>query len=184
MKTKILKGSIIGGIVAFSWSVISWMALPWHEMAFNQFSDEQAVSQVIKEQTPRAGMYVLPWVDHTNEEEAKAGQERMKEGPFGLLVLHPDGMEPEMGLNMLLGFLVNLLAGGIFTYLYLLAKPTGSLYRKALFFTWISVVSGVLCCLPNMVWWGYPLLFTAVSMMDLVIPWSIAGVLIAKWIKH
>ena len=62
--------SLVAGLVLFVWGFISWAVLPWHMMVANKFTNEAAVSQVLKDNSPQQGVYYLPFSekDHGPEQ--------------------------------------------------------------------------------------------------------------------
>ncbi len=35
----LIKGALVGGVIAFAWGWVSWMVLPWHMQTFHKFKD-------------------------------------------------------------------------------------------------------------------------------------------------
>ena len=86
---------VLSAVVLFAWGFLSWTILPWHNAVANKFADESAVSSVLKENAPAAGMYYLPFA-----------QEDLKPGAlFALANVLPDGVDGTMGGMMGLGLL-------------------------------------------------------------------------------
>ncbi|MCE2438746.1 MAG: hypothetical protein J4F39_04885 [Candidatus Latescibacteria bacterium] len=86
---------VLSAMVLFAWGFLSWAVLPWHNAVANQFADESAVSEVLKENAPAAGMYYLPFA-----------QEDLKPGAvFAMANVLPDGFDTGMGGMMGLGLL-------------------------------------------------------------------------------
>ena len=44
----LIKGGLIGGIIAFIWMNISWMVLPWHAMTIDTVEDDTQIAHSIK----------------------------------------------------------------------------------------------------------------------------------------
>ena len=56
---KLLAGTVLGGLTVFVWGTISWMALPWHHHTLKTFTNEAAVAQVVSQNAPSSGTYLL-----------------------------------------------------------------------------------------------------------------------------
>ena len=84
---------VLSAVVLFAWGFLSWAILPWHNAVANKFADESAVSAVLKENAPAAGMYYLPFAQEDLKPEAL----------FALANVLPDGVDGTMGGMMGLG---------------------------------------------------------------------------------
>ena len=60
MQKTLLKSAVIGGLIVFIWGLFSWMVFPWHQSCLNKFSNESEVADVLRDNAPKPGMYVLP----------------------------------------------------------------------------------------------------------------------------
>ncbi|MCB0403342.1 MAG: hypothetical protein KDD51_01055 [Bdellovibrionales bacterium] len=184
---KLTLGGIAGGVIYFLWSFFSWVLLPWHLATTEKFSDEDLVANALRANAPKKGIYILPNVhkqdpgtekdyDRIAEEAAK---DRMRTGPFAFAAVTPNGMEPDMGRTMLLSFAAQIL--GAILLSYLLLQTTGLSYSKKVFFVAASAVTAnVLCQFPYWIWWGFGTSYTLVSLLDVTIGWTLAGLAIAK----
>ncbi|MEZ4752532.1 MAG: hypothetical protein R3B54_18435 [Bdellovibrionota bacterium] len=115
--------------------------------------------------------------DRVAEEAAK---NRMRTGP--LLLSRPslpEGVEPEMGRTMLLSFVIQILAAILISFLLL--QTSGLAYGKRVLFVAITALAAnVICQFPYWVWWGFGTSFTLVTLLDITIGWTLAGLAMAK----
>lgn len=108
--------SVAAGVVLFVWGFISWAVLPWHHMVANKFTDEAAVSQVLKANSPRQGVYYLPF------SEKDHGPNQV--GAFANVL--PQGTDMNMGKQMATGLVTQII--GAFLVLMLLSRTAGLNY--------------------------------------------------------
>jgi len=183
--------AVLGGVVAFVWGMISWMALPFHNQTLGGFQSEPVVAAALKAAAPKSGVYVLPWCEAhdkgLSKEEKKVAFERtqkeMREGPFAFLVVHPNGVNPSMGGSMVLGFLKEVMAALIIVFLLGGCAKNFSYWQKVFFITMLPVIGAILTAGPNLIWWHFPVGFVALNLLDLVIAWFLAGLVMAKIAK-
>jgi hypothetical protein len=177
---------VLGGLVAFVWSAFSWMLLPWHNSSMRSFADEAAVAQVLLEQAPSGGMFMLPGLpagyDRMSDAEKQAlGEAMMKkksEGPYFHGVVWR-GVREDMGRQMGVGLLFNVLAALLVT---MLVMKTGGMSwaGRVMFIVTAALAVCLIAVVPNWIWWHHPSGFVMVTMADLLIGWTLAGMVIAK----
>ena len=185
MTSAIIKGGLLGGLIAFVWSAISWMVLPWHTSSMHNFTNEDAVIQVLQENAPEPGVYSIPGVQNTGKtpEEKKACEEgmmkRMETGPFLYTSYRTEGMSA-MWTPYLFQFIAQIVAGMFITWLVL--KLAGHTYMgRVMAVAMIVLIGGLLYELPMSFFWHFPAGHTIVNIVDLLVGWFLAGLVIAKF---
>lgn len=168
MAKSLLKGALLGGLVVFLWSAISWMLLPWHGKTMNGFKDEAKVAEVILANTDKSGVYFMPAKDES----------QMAKGPIVFGAVRREGMTG-MTVPMIISFGIDILGAGLITWL-LLQTSGRSLMGKVGFVVIFALAAGIVCLLPEWNWWGYSLGYTAVAVIDLIVGWFLAGLVIAR----
>lgn len=190
MNKTMLKCAILGGFVVFLWGIVSWMVLPWHQMMMNKFQDEKKVADVIQENTQKSGVYMLPNCVSTDiaaskEEIAKSKiktQELMQKGPIVYAIVQKEGMGGGMAGQFVTGLIVNIIAAFFVTWLLMMTKAMA--YMKQVYFiTGIGFTAGLMVFLPDWVWMGMTFASVIVHLLDLIIAWFLAGLVIAKMAK-
>lgn len=177
---KIVFAALAGGLVVFVWGAISHMALPIGEMGLKNLPDEPAVLSALGASIPEPGLYFYPGLDMktATEEEQAAWAEKVKNGPSGLLLYRPNGGEA-MSPRLLGGELFsNILAAWIAAIVVaMISAPFG---RRVLvvgllgLFAWLSLSAS------HWIWYGFPTAFVGAELIDQVIGWLLAGLVIAK----
>ncbi len=187
---KLLLSAVLGGLAVFGWGSVSWMALPWHERALHGFADETQVAQVVMAKAPASGVYVLPYVPMSEnnthpditERAMRDAQERRRQGPFIYAAVTREGVATDMARQFGLAIGVNVVVAWLIAML--LAQTQGLDYvRRAVFVATAGVIIGMAGYVPNLIWWHFPLAYTIVDVIDAVIGWSLAGLIIAGLVK-
>jgi hypothetical protein len=178
---------ILGGIIVFIWGMVSWMVLPWHMMTMNKFYNEEQVAHVIKQNASESGMYMLPCThcgdSSASERQIRRGKEMMRNGPMVFSAVKLEGMDPTSVRPFIRGLIIDIIAAFFITWLLLQTK--GLKYGKQVWFvTVIGLIAGILGLLPGWNWMGFSSSYTLLCILDLVIGWFLAGLLIAKLASH
>ncbi|MEX0962257.1 MAG: hypothetical protein WDZ28_05330 [Simkaniaceae bacterium] len=189
MFSGIIKGAIIGAIIAFIWGFVSWMVLPWHEMSLKGFKNDGFVSWVIKENSPKHGIYVSPYIDFSKkmskDEKSKAWDKitkKKEEGPVVFAAVLPNGIKGGMTSNLLINLLTQFVSAGLISYL-LLKSNCSSYLGKVFFIGIIALIAAILVNIPYWNWWYFPTKYTIVNMADLIVTWLLAGLCMAPFVK-
>ena len=182
-----LKCALIGGLIVFIWGLFSWMVFPWHQTCLKKFANESDVANVIMDNAPDAGMYVLPntFAYHEgdmSQKEMTRGMEMMERGPFMFASVRPAGM----GKMSMGPFVVSLIIQiiGAFIVTWMLMQTKNLPFKKQVgFVTVFGLGVGILGQLPDWNWWGFSYAYILTNIIDLVIGWFLAGFGIAKVLK-
>lgn len=162
--------SLLAGAVLFAWGFISWAILPWHNMVANKFTNEAAVTQALKENSPQQGVYFLPF------SEKDHGPNQL--GAFVNVL--PQGTDMNIGKQMLTGFITQII--GAFLVLMLLNQSRALTYgQKVGFVALVGLIIGFVSHAPYWNWFGFPVPYILVTILDTLIGWTLAGLAIAKF---
>lgn len=161
---------MLGGLVLFLWGFVSWAVLPWHENVAHKFSDEAAVAQVLKANALEPGVYYLPFA----EEDHKPGE------TAAFVNVLPQGFDMNMGKLMGIGLLTQVIAA--FLVVVLLRRTRGLSYLgKAMFIALVGLIIGFVSHAPYWNWFGFSTPYVIVIILDTVIGWTLAGLVIARF---
>ena len=163
---------VLTAVVLFAWGFVSWTILPWHNAVANKFEDESAVSSVLKENAPTAGIYYLPFA-----------QEDLKPGAvFAMANVLPGGANTNMGEMMGLGLLGQAVSALL---VLLLLSNTSKLdyWGRVRFVALAGVAIGFVSHFPYWNWFGFSTSYTLVIILDSLIAWLLAGLVIAKFVE-
>ena len=171
MKKTILL-SLLAAIILFFWGFVSWAILPWHNDVANKFTDEAAVSAVLKANSPQAGVYFLPF----SQQDYGPG----KVAAFANV--HPNGMEMNMGKQMGISMVTQFLSALLVLTLLSGRQHLGYLPRIGLFALaglTISFVSHA----PYWNWFGFSTPYVLVIIADTIIGWTLVALILGKWMQ-
>lgn len=182
---KLLKGGILGGIVLFIWGALSWAVLDWHTTTLEKFPDENAASTFIKSM-PTSGMYILPLSfklpdssSQLDKEKAmEENRQRKTKGPVVFAAISKQGASTDMIKEMGIALITQIIAALLITGLVLLKPHTqfsGRLFQIMLF----ALAAGIVTHIPYMIWFQFTPYYTLISILDLLIGWLFAGLVIS-----
>jgi hypothetical protein len=171
---KIIKGAILGGLVMFAWFSISWMALPWHMKSIHAFQDEAAAAAAIGANAPSSGVYVIPHTDMGKSEQKTAK-------PFAFVSVLADGvdMKADMMPTMLKGLGLYVVLSALLTCL--LTKK-GAAGCPVAFAVKTGLLVGLASGMPLWIWWHFPCDFVLLEILDYIVAFGLAGMVISKFI--
>lgn len=177
MTKNLIKGALIGGLVAFAWGMISWMLLPWHMSTMNKFNNESMVGTMVKMNAPEPGIYVLPYPE-SFDKEAKIDTNM----PFAFMSVVPQGVDchKEMPQKMLISLLTQIITALLITLL--LTRTSGLGYWcQTRFVALVGFTAGFATYIPDWNWWHFSTEYVVIGILDLLIAWFFAGMAIAKF---
>jgi hypothetical protein len=183
MHKGLIKSAFLGGLVVFLWHIVSWMGLPWHMATMQTFNNESAVAKVVMENTLHPGTYVLPSMcpadpeSQVNNMEDEIGMGRARPMVFAAIQnqeMNPKAIPPYIGLlitYIVAAFLVTIVVHNLKPHNYM---------EKVWIITMLGLLFGIVALVPSCIWWGFGVGFTMVAMLDMIIGWFLAGLVIAK----
>jgi hypothetical protein len=186
--TELLLGALLGGAVFFVWSAISWMALPWQRAVYKPFVNEDAVVEVMGANAPEPGLYGLPEepkypLGATKEQREtidRAVWEKLQKITVTAVVTH--GGFPPLPRMLGVAFVTYTVVALLFCWM--LSKSTGLLYgERVLFIAVAGLSAGLICRLPDWNWHQYPLNHTIVQIANLLVGWTLSGLVMAWLVK-
>lgn len=180
MKRSIL-AILAASLLNFIYGWISWGMLPWHQP--EPFENEDAIVAAIKANTSKHGMYSYPdWSEmHTaeSEEDQQAYLKKWSDGPAVYAMIRPGtNSEASMTTGMLSGFLISVLAS---TVLFILIRKSGHTnFRDRVTVAFLTgLFVGIVSALYPWNWLEFPGMETVATFCDGIIPWTLAGVVMA-----
>jgi hypothetical protein len=175
--TRTLLGGVVGGFILLIWGMLAWMVLPIHNDTVKNLPNEQAVVAALQG-TPGVGVYAFPGrpTDSSDKAAMDAYMERYRRGPMGMVVYDPNGMDPMMTSNMIIGTIIYILAALVAAWFYKRSTAiTGTLLQRLSFFGMLGVFLSLATYFANWNWMGFPLGFTTSMAVDTIVGWLLAG---------
>ena len=176
-----IKSTLAAGAILFAWQFISWSLLPFRNAVLQSFRDESAVAASVVANAPRSGVYVLPLSrDMSSEppEQAKAAEKRALQGPLVFASIRIGGMKP-MGFYLVVQFITQLVNAFLLS-IVLTQTKVRSYGGRVLFIFTLALLAGVAGHVPNWNWFNFSTSYTALEISDLLVGWTLAGLVIAK----
>jgi hypothetical protein len=158
---------LAGAATLFTWESISNAALPWHRMTMRSFADSNAAVAAIRAQAPDNGLYF---------------DER---GVVAAVAFLPDmkSRETLMTSMMLKHFAMNVVLAAILV-LAMAKLPRGTPLQYAGVFGLAGFAISLSTFGANWNWWGYPLGWTAVQVIDRGIGFALMGLAMGYAAHH
>jgi hypothetical protein len=117
---KQLVATLVGGLILFVWQFLSWSLLPIHQSEYGYTPNQDKIMEALNQNLTEEGTYMLPGVPPgSSQEEAQAAMQAGSGKPWASISYHKS-MNTAMGMNMIRGFVVDLLAA--FLLIWLLMK--------------------------------------------------------------
>lgn len=189
---KILLAGILGGFVLTLWGMVAWMLLPLHDASMNKIDNEEEVTEVLLNFLPKHGVYVIPGYSEDlsglSEEDREARtilqREKYKRGPIGTIIFKPDGSDPYMIQQIIVGFLISICTALLAAWL--LARSTAiesSFIGRVSFCGLLGIFASLVTHATYWNWMSFPFDYTTAMILDTVVGWILAGVIIATFVK-
>jgi hypothetical protein len=178
---KTLLAAILGGAIIFAWGAVSWMVLGWHAPTLKAFANEDQVTQVLVDNAPMSGIYVLPKPQSPPapaDVSVDAVAAPVQSGPFAFVAFTREGIDPQMTMQMVYAILSSIIAALLVAWLVRAADGLGY-FQRVLFIATVGIVIAIAGRAPNWIWWHFSMDFMVVDLADVVIGWALAALVMA-----
>ena len=179
-----LLAAIAGGIVVFVWSAVSHMALGLGSAGIRTLPNEERMAQAIRGVVTEPGLYFFPGMDPSRKmtpEEERAWTERYRRGPSGLMIVQPGGREPMEPTQFVVELLADILAAGVAAFI--LAGLGGPLLARAGAVGLLGVFEWADLSVSYWNWYKFPTLYTGAALVEQVVGWTLAGLVMALMLR-
>jgi len=166
---------LVSAVFVFIALTIIHAALGWHKNDMAMLPGEDKVMETLRGLNVQPGDYRFPFSNSVAEMKTPAFEEKMKQGPVGIVSILPNG-DMNMGKMMGLWFVYSLLIAVIVAYVTGRTRAQGAPYFE------VFRVSGTVafCCYvvahwQNWIWWGKSTRFTVTNSLDGIIYALVTG---------
>jgi len=170
--------------VVFVWSAIAHMALPIGTMGIRPIPDEEKVIGAMKDGIHDPGFYFFPGRDMTKA-ATKAEQEsysaRVKQGPTGVLVIHPEGGEELSPRQLATELASNVVAAMLAAFV--LTQVRSGYAMRVLLVTLMGIFGFVSISVSYWNWYGFPTDFSTGEAITETVGWLLAGLVLAAIVR-
>jgi hypothetical protein len=181
---RILIGGVAAGIVIFFWGFVSHMLLPIGEMGLKTVPAEDDLAAALRKDVQEPGLYFLPGVDTSKSqtaEEMEAHMAKVNKGPYGFMVIYPNGRDPSLAKRLPIELGTNIVCALLAAILVSQLRP-GFLVRVACV-TLVGVLASILILVPYWNWYGFPTDFTLAQIGEQIVGWLLAGIVLALIVR-
>ncbi len=182
--TRILAGGVAAGIVLFFWGFVAHMLLPLGELGMQPIPAEEDLAAAIKKDVREPGLYFLPGRDMSKSqsaEEMEAHMAKVAKGPYGFMVLYPNGRDVSLGKHLPIEFGTNVVCALLAAILVSQLRP-GLVVRTACV-TIVGLLASIMTLVPYWNWYGYPSDFTLAQIVEHTVGWLLAGLVLALIVR-
>lgn len=171
---------LLSGVAVFFISFVMWMVLPHHRSDFGKLPDEDAVMSALGD--VKAGQYMFPHIGGPENWKDEALIAKREKGPSGLVSILPRGPQ-NMGKNMAISLVYNLVVSVFVAYLATVALEKATAGRDVLQFTSTATFMGYgLGVVWNPIWFGASWSSTFKTLFDCLIYGLASGaIFMAMW---
>jgi hypothetical protein len=184
---RVILAVVLGAAIQYGWGALSWMVLGWHEPTMGQLKNEDALRIALGSSTESdkdlAYYFPAPTPNPTPEQTA-AWEKKHKDGPVGVILYNPGGIEPMGQQTMLNGAVLSLVSTILAVAVLIMTLSPGQTYLKRVF---IVVAMGIFAAVTRDLnfwnWMHYPFMYSIINAADAIVGWTAAGLVIAALIK-
>jgi len=178
MKKKII-GALVGGLILFIWQFLSWSVTGLHSSQMAYAENQDAVMEVLTENLEE-GSYFLTTVPKDKPSEKAQNYMKDQEGKPWAIISYYEEMNTNMPVNMIRGFVVNILA--VFLLCWILLQFSNLTFNNALL---ASLAVGFIGYLTvnyiNSIWFEGN---TIPDLIDVVVGWGATGLWLGWWLRR
>lgn len=185
---RVIIAGVLGAVVYFVWGMAAWMYLPLHNATIHQLDDETRMTRMLEDRKLETGVYVVPFTENPVDDVKNTGSvfyKKHTKGPIYSIYYQAEGKEP-MGIPVLInGFIINLLAA-LLAAVMLSCAVSGSCKTYAHrvgFVTGFGVFVGLVGHASYWNWMHFPLNYSIMFMLDVLLGWLLVGLIMAAIIR-
>ena len=181
---KILLGGVVAGLVLFFWGFVAHMLLPLGEMGLQSIASEDALTAAMKKDVREPGLYFVPGRDMSksqSHEEMEAHAAKIALGPYGFMVIYPNGRDVALGKRLPVEFGTNVVCALLTAILVSQLRP-GFVVRVACA-TLVGILASLMTLVPYWNWYGFPTDFTLAQIIEHTAAWFLAGLVLAAIVR-
>jgi hypothetical protein len=175
-----LIATVVGAIILFTFQAASWMALPIHKDSMKYTPKQDSITAMLSKNLKEDGMYFMP---NLPPDAPKADHEKLMkscEGKPYAMINYVSSYKIDMGMPMVIGFIINLIS--VFLVAMLLLKLSASFPgfgSKLMFVLLYGIIIALQAPLLNWNWMHYPMHYISGEIIDAVLGWLLVGIWLA-----
>ena len=159
-------GTLTAAIALFAWQMLSNTLLGWHEATLSTFAEPDIVVAAMNASAPESGMYY--------HERGIVAAVSMVPGVTDKSALMSGMLVRQIALNLVACFLLALVV----------ARRRPGPLQAALLCGGVALAAGVVLELSNWNWYGFPLAYSLVNVLDAAINVALAGAILGWFVQR
>ena len=178
---KLIIGAIVGGILIFVWQTLSFVLLNLHAKAFQYTPKQTEIMNFLNTQITEDGQYYMPGLPETaTREEHQQLMTSLEGKPWATIAYHK-AWEMSMGMNMVRGLFVNILAAGLLCWILLkMNLPSFTTILLSSIFTGLIVFLTA----PYTAHIWYQSFDLMAHFIDSIMAWGLCGLWLGWWLTR
>lgn len=170
-------GTLVAAIIIFLWQFLSWAALNIHGSETMHTPNQEAILKCLADNNLQPGSYFLPQAAPGEDQEAAM---KAAEGKPWALISYHASMNTGMGMNMIRGFAVDLVAAFLLVWLLMNFKESG---LKISIYASLAVGAIAYLTIPylNSIWFETN---TTAYLIDWAAQWGLVGAWLGWWLNR
>lgn len=178
MKNQLI-ATLVGALILFFWQFLSWSALNIHGAEQSYTPQQEKVLQALSDVNLEEGHYFLPTVPPgSSASEHQAVMEANNGKPWARLSYYSK-METNMGMNLFRGFVIDLLAVFLLTWI-LMQFSTVNLTNGVMASLAVGIIGYTTIPYLNSIWFDTP---TIGYIIDTFVQWGLVGIWLGWFLK-
>ncbi len=176
---KTIFGVLVGALILFIWQFISWGAVNLHS-DMQQHTPKQTEILKYLGDNLEEGFYMLPVSPPgTSSEDMQKQMEESNGKPWAQIYYHK-AMDTSMGMNLIRGFVVDLLA--VFLLVFILQKMGNASFQTIILSSLsVGLIGYLSVTYVNAIWFQTK---TLADLLDAVASWGLIGLWLGYWLRR
>ena len=172
-------GVLVGALILFIWQFISWGAVNLHS-DMQQHTPKQTEILKYLGDNLEEGFYMLPVSPPgTSSEDMQKQMEESNGKPWAQIYYHK-AMDTSMGMNLIRGFVVDLLA--VFLLVFILQKMGNASFQTIILSSLsVGLIGYLSVTYVNAIWFQTK---TLADLLDAVASWGLIGLWLGYWLRR
>jgi len=147
---------LLGGVFCWVASALIHMLIKYHNADYKKLSNEDQVSDAIRQGEPSPGLYHMPHCTDMKEMNDESMQAKFKQGPVAMISIFEKGLPP-MGKLLIQQFTYFIIACLLIAYVSTLSlAPAADFMTVFRFVAAIGFLTFSYAVIPYSIWFGHP----------------------------
>lgn len=182
MGGRMILAAILGGLALFVWGALSHMVFQLGDHGMRTFgANEPQVAAALKAGASEHGLYFVPGLEPAKQKDdaaRSAWEAKLREGPYAMVVVKPDGAEPMSPMQLVREFGTSVGLALIAVFLIVVAGGLSGAVARVVFCALLSLFGLLQHDVRFWNWYLFPGDFTGAQFADKLIGGVVLGLVI------